>query len=202
VSRAVAPPVGLVLAGGLSARMGEDKGGLDAGGESLAARAARRLAEVCTEVAVADRGRRLLGSAATFPSIPDGAGEGPAAALLGGALAYPGRALLALACDLPEVPVALLAELGKPSGFDWVVPRWRGRLEPLCALYRPPALAVLAQGVARGLHAPRQLAAVPGLSVRYLDSPLLARFGDPEAMFVNLNRPEDVRRWRDGAGAG
>jgi len=201
VSRAVAPPVGLVLAGGLSARMGEDKGGLDAGGESLAARAARRLAEVCAEVAVADRSRRLLGSAA-FPSIPDGAGEGPVAALLGGALAYPGRALLALACDLPEVPVPLLAELGKPSGFDWVVPRWRGRLEPLCALYRPPALAGLAQGVARGLHAPRQLAAAPGLSVRYLNSPLIARFGDPEAMFVNLNRPEDVRRWRDGAGAG
>jgi len=71
-----------------------------------------------------------------------------------------------------------------------------------CALYRPPALAALEEGVARGLHAPRQLAAVPGLSVRYLDSPLLARFGEPEAMFVNLNRPEDVRRWRERAGAG
>jgi molybdopterin-guanine dinucleotide biosynthesis protein A len=190
-------PVGLVLAGGLSARMGEDKAGLDAGGESLAARAARRLGEVCAEVAVADRGRRLL--AAAFPSIPDGAGEGPIAALLGGALAYPGRALLALACDLPEVPLPLLVELAKPSGFDWVVPRWRGRLEPLCALYRPPALAALAEGVERGIHAPRQLAAAPALSVRYLDGPLLARFGDPAAMFVNLNRPEDVRRWREGA---
>lgn len=200
MSQLLSQPVGLVLAGGLSARMGEDKGGLDAGGESLAARAARRLAQVCAEVAVADRGRRLLGPAAPFPSIPDGAGDGPIAALLGGAMAFPGRALLALACDLPEVPVPLLAELGKPSGFDWVVPRWRGRLEPLCALYRPPALAALAEGVALGSHTPRQLAAAPGLSIRYLDLPLLARFGDPPAMFVNLNRPEDVRRWRESSG--
>jgi molybdopterin-guanine dinucleotide biosynthesis protein A len=199
MSRA-APPVGLVLAGGLSARMGEDKGGLDAGGESLAARAARRLAEVCAEVAIADRGHRLLAGHLTVRSIPDGAGEGPVAALLGGAVAYPGRALLALACDLPEVPVPLLAELGKPSGFDWVVPRWRGRLEPLCALYRPPALAALAAGVARGVLAPHLLAEAPGLSVRYLDAALLARFGDPEAMFANLNRPEDVRRWRARSG--
>ncbi len=208
-------PVGLVLAGGRSARMGEDKGRLDAGGESLAARAARRLRAVCAEVAVADRGRRLLPGLPELPSIqsihqtiqpirsiPDGAGEGPVAGLLGGALAYPGRSLLALACDLPEIPVDLLAEIAKPSGFDWVVPRWRGRLEPLCALYRPPALAALAANVSRGALAPHLLAEVAGLSVRYLGGALLARFGAPEAMFVNLNEPEDVRRWRQGPGAG
>jgi len=192
VARKPASPVGLVLAGGLSARMGEDKGRLAAGGESLAARAARRLAAVCGEVALADRGRRLV---ADLPSIPDGAGEGPVSGLLGGALAYPGRSLLALACDLPEVPEALLAELARPSGFDWVVPRWRGRLEPLCALYRPAALAALATGVEQGVLAPHLLSRAPGLSVRYLSGPLLERFGRPEAMFVNLNRPEDVRRW-------
>jgi molybdopterin-guanine dinucleotide biosynthesis protein A len=205
-------PVGLVLAGGRSARMGEDKGRLDAGGESLAARAARRLRAVCAEVAVADRGRRLLPGPPELPSIqsihqsirsiPDGAGEGPIAGLLGGALAYPGRSLLALACDLPEIPIALLAEIGKPSGFDWVVPRWRGRLEPLCALYRPPALAALAANVSQGALAPHLLAEVAGLSVRYLDGALLARFGAPEAMFVNLNGPEDVRRWRERPGSG
>jgi len=131
------------------------------------------------------------------PSIPDGAGEGPVSGLLGGALAYPGRSLLALACDLPEVPEALLAELARPSGFDWVVPRWRGRLEPLCALYRPAALAALAAGVEQGVLAPHLLSEVAGLSVRYLSGPLLERFGRPEAMFVNLNRPEDVQRWRE-----
>jgi molybdopterin-guanine dinucleotide biosynthesis protein A len=195
--QAAAVPVGLVLAGGLSARMGEDKGRLDAGGESLAARAARRLQEVCSEVAIADRGRRLVPD---LPSLPDGPGEGPVAGLLGGALAYPGRALLVLACDLPEVPAALLAEIAKPSGFDWVVPRWRGGLEPLCALYRPPALAALAEGVSRGVLAPHRLAAVPGLSIRYLAGAPLERFGLPEAIFVNLNRPADVRRWRGETG--
>ncbi len=194
-----AAAVGLVLAGGRSQRMGEDKGSLDAGGESLAARAARKLAAVCAEVAVADRGRRLLDA---WPSLPDGAGEGPVAGLLAGALAFPGRSILALACDLPEVPAALLAEIGKPSGFDWVVPRRHGRLEPLCALYRPPALAALAAQVERGILAPHRLADAAGLSVRYLDAALLAHFGDPEAIFVNLNRPEDLQRWRERRRAG
>jgi len=197
VSGAAAPPVGLVLAGGLSARMGEDKGRLDAGGESLAARAARKLLAICPEVAIADRGRQLVPHVS---SLPDGPGEGPAAGLLGGALAHPGRSLLVLACDLPEVPAGLLAEIARPSGFDWVVPRWRSGLEPLCALYREPALACLAENVARGLLAPQRLADVPGLSIRYLSGPPLERFGRPEAMFVNLNRPEDVRRWRRDGG--
>lgn len=191
--------MGLVLAGGRSERMGEDKGRLDAGGESLAARAARTLRAAGLEVALADRGRRLI---ADLPSLEDGAGEGPIAGLLGGAVAFPARSLLALACDLPEVPAALLVEIGKPSGFDWVVPRWRGRLEPLCALYRPPALAALAALAERGILAPHRLAEVGGLSIRYLDGSLLARFGAPETMFVNLNRPEDVRRWKERRGAG
>jgi molybdopterin-guanine dinucleotide biosynthesis protein A len=76
-----------------------------------------------------------------------------------------------------------------------VVPRWRGRTEPLCALYRPPALAALEGLVARGTLAPQRLAEAPGLSIRYLGSELLARFGLPERMFENLNTPEELARW-------
>ncbi|HEV7519229.1 MAG TPA: NTP transferase domain-containing protein [Thermoanaerobaculia bacterium] len=185
-------PVGVVLAGGESRRMGRDKATLPAPGGSLPGRAALLLASVCPEVVLADRGRGLIPE---LRSLGDGPGSGPAAGILGAALAFPGRSLLVLAGDLPEVPVALLAELARPSGFDWVVPRWQGRLEPLCALYREPALAALADLVARGSLAPQRLAEVPGLSVRYLGSELLARFGHPERIFVNLNTPEELARW-------
>jgi molybdopterin-guanine dinucleotide biosynthesis protein A len=185
-------PVGVVLAGGESRRMGRDKTTLPAPGGSLPARAALRLAAVCPEVVLADRGRGLLPE---LRSLGDGPGSGPAAGILGAALQFPGRSLLVLAGDLPEVPETLLRELARPSGFDWVVPRWQGRIEPLCALYRPPALAALADHVERGILAPQRLAAAPGLSVRYLGSELLARFGDPLQMFVNLNTPEELALW-------
>jgi molybdopterin-guanine dinucleotide biosynthesis protein A len=184
-------PVGVVLAGGSSQRMGRDKTLLEAGGESLPERAARRLAGVCAEVAVADRGRGLLPG---LPSLPDGEGRGPAAGILGAAAAYPGRRLLVLACDLPRVPEALLAALARPPEPDWTVPRWREGVEPLCALYGPAALAALGQRIARGLFALHRLAE-EDLAVRILEGEELARFGDPREIFLNLNAPEDWERY-------
>jgi molybdopterin-guanine dinucleotide biosynthesis protein A len=185
----------LVLAGGAGRRMGRDKALLPFGdsGLTLAGWAAERLAAVCPEVALADGGRGLLTGR---PSLPDGAGAGPAAGLLGAAAVYPGRPVLALAVDLPEIPVELLAELAASPAHDWAVPAWEGHLEPLCAFYRPAALAALAAAVERGQLALHRLADEPGLRVRRLGPELLARFGPPERLFVNLNTPEDVVRWR------
>lgn len=189
-----AAPVGVVLAGGASRRMGRDKAllAVSAGGESLPAAAARRLAAVCPEVAVADGGRGLLPGAR---SLPDGPGRGPAAGLLGAAAAYPGRRLLALACDLPRVPAGLLADLAVSPGCDLAVPRWRGGAEPLCALYGPAALAALAARAARGLFALHELLEEEGLAVRILDEGVIARYGTPGEVFLNLNTPEDWERY-------
>lgn len=186
------PPVGLVLAGGESRRLGSDKARLE--GAALPAGAVERLAAICAEVAVADRGRELVPGRR---SLADGAGRGPAAGILGGAAAYPGRTLLVLACDLPRLPAGLLAELARPEVADWVVPRWEGGLEPLCALYGPAALAALAARVNEGRFALHDLASEPGLAVRYLEGETLRRFGDPEEMFFNLNTPGDLARWRE-----
>jgi molybdopterin-guanine dinucleotide biosynthesis protein A len=186
------PPIGIVLAGGASTRMGRDKARIELGGETLAEGAARRLTAVCPEVALADAGRGLLPG---LLSISDGPGRGPAAGLLGAALRFPGRPLLALACDLPRVPVALLAELALPGeGVDWAVPRRERGIEPLCALWGPRALDRLAERVERGLHALWSLAEEGGLTARWLEGDLLASFGDPEEMFLNVNTPEDLER--------
>jgi molybdopterin-guanine dinucleotide biosynthesis protein A len=187
--------LGIVLAGGASRRMGRDKAAIELGGETLAASAARRLAAVCPEVALADGGRNLVPG---LPSLPDGPGRGPAAGLLGAARAFPGRPLLALACDLPHVPVALLGELVRQAGeIDWALPRWQGGAEPLCALWGPRALAALEARVARGVYALWSLAEEEDLAVRWLEGDLLARFGPPGEMFLNLNTPEELDRARD-----
>jgi len=191
----VKDPVGIVLAGGASQRMGRDKallvlppGGPD--GETLAAAAARRLAALCAEVLVADRGRATVPD---LPSLPDGPGRGPAAGLLGAAAARPGHPLLVLACDLPAVPVALLACLASlAAGADLALPRWSGGLEPLCALWGPAALARLAERVERGLYALHPLAAEADLTVRFLEGERLAGFGPAAELFRNVNTPEDL----------
>ncbi len=170
--------VGVVLAGGASSRMGRDKALIELDGETLVAGAARRLGEICAEVLIADAGRGLLPG-----SVPDGPGQGPAAGILGAALARPGHPLLVLAVDLPRVPVSLLAELARAEA-DLAIPRWEGGLEPLCALYGPAALAALEERVGRGRLDLRTLAETPGLRVVYLEG--------PGEVFLNLNRPEDL----------
>lgn len=168
--------------------MGRDKALLEIEGETLLASAVRRLAEVCEEVLVADAGR--LGG------IPDGPGRGPAAGLLGAARARPGRSFLALAVDLPFVPVPLLAELAR-SEADLAMPAWSGGVEPLCALYGPAALALLEERVGQGRLSLWNLPEEPGLSVRRLGDEELARFGDPARMFLNLNTPKDLKDLKD-----
>ncbi len=186
-------PVGVVLAGGASRRMGRDKATLVLGGRALAARAADLLATACEEVVVADRGRGLV---AGRPSLADGPGKGPAAGLLGAAAARPGRDLVVLACDLPAVPPALVAALARPSAADCTVPRSRRGIEPLVARYGPAALAALGRLVAAGELSVRRLLERPGLDldleVEILEGAALARFGDPDEMFRNLNSPEDL----------
>jgi molybdopterin-guanine dinucleotide biosynthesis protein A len=192
---AVPPPVGLVLAGGESSRLGSDKARLE--GAALTLGAVERLAAVCAEVAVADRGRKLVPGR---QSLADGAGRGPAAGILGGAAAFPGRPLLVLACDLPRVPAGLLAELARAVAIDWLVPRWEGGLEPLCACYGPAALAALAARVREGRFALHDLAAGESLAVQYLEGAALRRFGEPGEIFFNLNTPGDLARWREAQG--
>lgn len=182
-----APVVGVVLAGGASRRMGRDKTRLRLGSMSLVERASEVLHEVTDEVLVADRG---VGLVPGCRSIADGPGAGPAAGILGAAAERPDHDLLVLACDLPEIPSALLRHLVVPIEEDAHVPRWRRGPEPLCALYRPAALAAMLEQVQAGRLA--LYAMLKRLNVRYLEGSTLGPFGPPEQLFLNLNTPADL----------
>lgn len=186
--------------------MGRDKAALAMDGETLAARAARHLRGACARVVVADGGRGLVPG---LPCLPDAPAAGPAGGILGAARAWPGIPLLVLACDLPRVPEALLRELAaagldaaEAAAPDWVVPRWERGLEPLCALYRPAALAALARAVERGTAAPHRLAQTGELRIRFFEGERLRRFGEPADLFLNVNTVQDLERWLrlDGGG--
>ncbi|MEO1365580.1 MAG: molybdenum cofactor guanylyltransferase [Acidobacteriota bacterium] len=189
-------PVGVALAGGASRRMGRDKATLplpdSARGHDLLSWTVDRLRSVCPDVVVADGGRGL-GADLGVPSLEDGPGRGPAAGILGAHRAFPRRALLVLACDLPLVPVELLRELASAdAGPAWVVPARGGRLEPLCALYRPRALVGLDARVHRRRFDLQGLRGVLGADVRVLDAEARESPEEAASAFLNVNRPEDL----------
>jgi molybdopterin-guanine dinucleotide biosynthesis protein A len=197
--------VGVALAGGGSRRLGLDKAALRierTGGErSLLAWAVERLGTVCDEVVVAAgaRGARVGGVGLAVADAPPPA-AGPAAGLLGAAGARPGASLLALACDLPLVPVALLERLARERGrhpdVAWIVPVRDGRLEPLCAVYAPAALAALALRAAAGHNALHGLAAVASVTRRELPVEGIDELAGEAEPLLNLNTPDDLERFR------
>lgn len=180
------------MAGGESRRMGTDKALLPWRDGTLASFAHARLAAVCREVVVCDRGRQVLFGTC---SVPDGPGAGPAAGLLGAAAAFPNQPLLVLACDLPGVSTALLHALVKfASGADLVLPVSPRGPEPLVGCYGPAALGALAQAAERGQFALHPLVTNPALRVVLLDGEVLEHFGPPDELFRNVNTVEDYGR--------
>jgi molybdopterin-guanine dinucleotide biosynthesis protein A len=101
-----------------------------------------------------------------------------------------GRPVIALACDMPLVPPALLQLL---AGADApvVVVEAAGRVQPLLARYEPAVAAALARAVADGTATHE---AVAGLGPRMIGDDELARFGDPDLICLNVNTPADLER--------
>ena len=108
-----APLFGLVLAGGSSKRMGQDKAALMLEGQSLLDRAAAALAPLVTDVYVSIRQAQQEDALlSAYPLIVDAEGfAGPAAGVLSAHQRYPHAAWLVVACDMPLVNARLLKQL-------------------------------------------------------------------------------------------
>lgn len=190
---AARPLRGLILAGGHSRRMGQDKALLVLGGINQVERTARLLRPLCRDVHLSVREdhageRARLG----LPLLVDHHVDlGPAGGILTALEHDPEAAWLVLGCDLPGVGPDTLADL--LAGRDpWKVATayvspTDGKLEPLCAIWEPRSRQRLAAHMALGLPCPRR--ALEHSAVQRLT---LAR---PEALF-NMNHPADLQEAR------
>jgi molybdopterin-guanine dinucleotide biosynthesis protein A len=99
------------------------------------------------------------------------------------ALERAGGAVVAVACDMPFVPPALLARLA--AGPEAAV-RLEGRLEPFPARYDPAALPALRAALDRGAPVRDTLAL---LAPAVLDG---AAYGDPARILASVNTPDEL----------
>ena len=140
---------GLLLTGGASRRMGEDKALIEVGGRRLVDHAAALLTAVADPVIEVGPGWSGL------PAVrEDPPGSGPLAALGAGAafLRAAGHdgAVLVLAVDMPRVGVELLRLLAGRPGTATAVPRAGGHPQPMFARYGPDDLAAVDERLAAG----------------------------------------------------
>jgi molybdopterin-guanine dinucleotide biosynthesis protein A len=170
--------------------MGRDKALLPWGGTDLLGHALARLGGLTDDVRILC-GPRLRYAGRGVPVVADGIEDaGPVAGILAGLEAADGRTGIFLAVDLPLVPIPLLAHLAAHApGFDAVVPVSPRGIEPLCAVYGPACLEPVRRRVEAGER--KMTAFWPDVRVREVGPDELLAFGEPEALFQNVNAPED-----------
>lgn len=180
--------------------MGRDKASLPFAGVPLLRRVVERLRPAVDEVVVvANDGAPAAGPgvrvvADVFP------GRGPLAGLHAGLAASGADMNLVVACDLPFASPALGIHLrDRAAGGDAAVPLFRGRPEPLHGVYRRGCLGVAEEQLRRGEWALARF--LERLKVVWVDESEVSRFGAPERIFLNVNRPGELARALDLAAA-
>ena len=133
-----APTAGYVLVGGRSSRFGADKALLDWHGRPLVLHVAAQVAQAAGSVTLVGAPDRYL--ALGLPVIPDPVtGFGPLAGLWAALDHSQADWNLVVACDLPHLHAAFLADLlhrANAEDPDVLLPvDHQGRPEPLCAVY-------------------------------------------------------------------
>ena len=155
-------PQGLVLAGGRSRRMGEDKGLIAYRGQPQVVWLSQLLLEFCASVHVSIGPRQQDSSCyESLQTIIDREpGRGPAGGLMSAWELDPGAAWLLVAVDLPLLDPVTLGALTEGRSRRHLATAFRhpdGPLEPLCTIWEPAARPVLERRLARGDASLRRL---------------------------------------------
>jgi len=182
---------GIILAGGKSRRYGENKALVAVEGVPLIERVANVLGSVFNRVVLVtnnpDEYKHLR-----LPMFEDLVkGLGPVGGILTGLSAIEEEAGFLVACDMPFLNPNLIRYMSRIRGtFHVVVPRIRGDLETLHALYSRQCLPYLWRFIRAGEY--QVFRFFREVTVRYVEE-CEVRSRDPGLRsFININRPEDL----------
>jgi molybdopterin-guanine dinucleotide biosynthesis protein A len=190
-----------VLAGGKSARMGQEKAMLELDGRTLLEHALSLAGTVASEtIIVGSRGEFERYGRMVEDVYPE---QGPLAGIHAALWASPTDLNLILAVDTPFLEprfLEYLLEQARQSGAVVTVPRIAGGFHPLAAVYRRDFRHTAEQALQEGRNKIDELFA--GVETRIIEAAELGKFAFAAAIFENLNTPEDLERARGRARGG
>ena len=191
MSHTVSPAItGVILAGGKSSRMGQNKALMPLGGQRLIDRVVGVMRQVCAELLLVTNAPEIYAEL-SLPMVGD---VMPGKGSLGGIYSALYHAetpyCLTVACDMPFLRPDMLRYLIDQIGAaDVVIPEVEGEMQPMHAVYGQACKAPIAQRLQADRL--RIIGFLPDVQVRVVTADELRPF-DPDLMaFQNLNTPEE-----------
>jgi len=143
--------LGVILCGGKSTRMGEDKGLLLFKNQTWAQSAHKKVSAIHLQTVLSIDSSQVQNYSSVFLTeqlVPDQPGlnmAGPLRGIVSVHCRFPGEDFLVLACDLPNMQSKVLEELlneyKKNDSDEAVTFRFGDQIEPLCSIYTAEGLA-------------------------------------------------------------
>lgn len=191
----------IILAGGKSNRMKENKAFITLGGKPLFLHIVDKVISLTSEIIVVIGKNDNLNMYTGM--LPFGVkvlkdsmeGIGPLAGMLTGMMSMRSKYALVLPCDTPFIESKVISHLLElTQKFDVVIPRWpNGNIEPLHAVYKvsstlPMIQNALSKGELFVLDIVKQIG-----KVVYVDIDEIKKLDTKLTTFFNINSPEDFK---------
>lgn len=188
---------GVLLAGGKSRRMGEDKRHLALGEQTLLERGLSVLQSIFQEVLVViaqDSPPLGVDAKVVRDLVPD---CGSLGGLYTGLMQATTPCIFVVACDMPFLNQTVIAQFtSQRAAADIVVAKLDGRLHPMHALYSKRCLPVLEQMIRERQLKIQEIVSEPSLQVRYVTEADLLTVDPSWRSFYNVNTLADLEAAR------
>ncbi len=190
----------IVLAGGLSSRLGREKLAEVISGKSLIERAISSLSSLSREIFIVISQKQARSSLSyTYPGAKTVVdlypGKGSLIGIYTGLVHSSNFLNLVVACDMPFLNLNLLRYMVDISpGFDVVIPKEDDQTEPLHAVYSKNCAGPMKNLIERADL--KITGFLDSVKVRYVEKEELDRFDPQRLSFFNINTESDLKKAR------
>ena len=187
----------VILAGGRSRRVGENKPFLKWGRRTLIAHAVASLSPLFEDIVIVANRENVRALKRLFPSFPRIVldvveNKGPLGGIHAGLISAGSFAAFVSGCDMPLLNPKLIAFLKDLiEEYDAVVPRTAKGIEPLHSIYAKKCLPVIEDCLRESDLRPK--AVLSRLDVRYVETEEMTAFDPGLLSFANINTLRDYR---------
>jgi molybdopterin-guanine dinucleotide biosynthesis protein A len=183
--------VGIILGGGRSSRIGQEKCLLKLNDRPVFEIVLSKLKPLVKEIILVTNTPQLFDEDNKFKIVTDEIPyQGPLGGILAGLSSSSEKYNLVVACDMPFLNTDLIDFLfNEISDEDVIIPCSEKGIEPLHAIYSKDCLPVIRRKLESGKK--RVISFFDEVKIKYIDKEKIKEFDPKYLSFFNINTPED-----------